>query len=275
LHLFRSLAGCVRAASAYFDYHRFVERYRSPFTETRLDRERGTEADRTLDGATMLLEPEAKQLLSRYGFATGDDQICRGESEVLRAGKTLGFPAVLKVVAADIPHRLAQGLVVLDRRNEAELRAAFRLVSERLATKPASSDGSTTATRFLVSRQERVAFELALGVTRDREFGSVIMLAIGGARIELEPRRVFRVPPLNNNIARDMVEELGVLPILQRVLGRRFDLGQLTTALCSLGALSLELPRVAELDVNPLAVTHDGRLVALDALARMDPQKGS
>ena len=68
-----------------------------------------------------------------------------------------------------------------------------------------------------------------------------------------------------------MIEELGVLPIFQRLLGRRFDVRVLTRAICSLSALSLDLQELVELDVNPLAVTDDGRVVALDALARLDP----
>ena len=154
--------------------------------------ERAAELGRLVEGATVLLEPEAKQLLSHYGLDSGEDRVCQTETQVVRAAETLGYPVVLKVVAPDIPHRLAEGLVVLDRRNKGEVRAGFRELSGRLARRPASSDSSTRRDALPREPSGALAFELALGVTRDQEFGSVVMLALGGARIELEPHRVFR-----------------------------------------------------------------------------------
>ncbi len=270
LHLFRSLTGCVKAACAYFDYHRFQRRYRSTIGRGLVDRTRQAQLRRQFAGTTILLEPEAKQLLSHYGFDVGTDVVCRTEAEVVRAADTLGYPVVLKAVAPNLFHRLSEGLVILDRRNRAEVRAAYRHLRERL-TRGTTAVGPTEPVRYAVSRQERLALELALGVTRDREFGAVVMLALGGARIELDAQRAFRMPPLTRQSARDVIDELGVHRLLDRRPGSTFDIDALARALCSLSVLALELPEVVELDVNPLAVTEDGRLVALDALARLDP----
>jgi hypothetical protein len=109
--------------------------------------------------------------------------------------------------------------------------------------------------------------ELVIGLNRDPQFGPCVMLGIGGIMTEVFQDTVFRMAPLDMIEAKDMAEELRFKAILGAFRGQKpVDMEMLCRTLIAVGQIGLELEAVSELDVNPMIVTPQGRVVAADAL---------
>jgi hypothetical protein len=109
--------------------------------------------------------------------------------------------------------------------------------------------------------------ELVIGLTRDPQFGPCVMLGMGGTMTEVFQDTVFRMAPFDRTEAKDMTEELRFKTILGAFRGQKpVDMEILCRTLTAVGQIGIELETVSELDINPMIITPEGRLVAVDAL---------
>ena len=256
--LFHSFGNCVRAVRAYFDWHAFTARYRSPFARpvTKVSKA-GTWARGVLasSGGT-LNEHESKQLLAAYGIPVTDERLCANRKDAVKAAEKLGYPVVLKASSATVLHKSDRGLVRVGVRSEKQVRAAF---DELMATK--GVDG------VLVSEQVDGGVETVVGVARDELFGPTVMFGIGGVFLEVLRDVTFRVPPFDEAEARRALEELKGFRMFAGVRGQpAVDIDALVDTVMKVQRLALDLAgEVRELDINPLVIRPRGA-VALDAL---------
>ncbi len=210
------------------------------------------------------LDPdESRDLLAAYGIAMPPSRVARDEEEAVRAAGALGSPVVLKLVSPSITHKSDVGGVVLDLRSEAEVREAFRGIGTRLAAR----GGSDRMEGALVQPMIREGIEAIVGVTHDRSFGPLLMFGIGGVHVELLRDVAFRVHPLTDRDARDLVRSVRGFPLLGGYRGSPpGDVAALEELLLRLSQLAGDHPEIAEMDLNPLKVLEPGRgCVVVDA----------
>lgn len=203
----------------------------------------------------------SKGILARAGVpVTRDLLLAVGETPDLRAFR---YPAVVKIVSRDIPHKSEVGGVKLNLRTEAEVRAAIADVlanAERLAP-AAKIDG------VLVSEMVSGGFELIAGSVNDEVFGPVVMVGAGGIYAEILKDVTYRLAPFDKSTAMEMLDELRCRPIFDGARGGpRLDVEAAAQALAALSHFAwANRETVQEVDVNPLFLANDG-VVAADAL---------
>ncbi|MBW2304478.1 MAG: acetate--CoA ligase family protein [Deltaproteobacteria bacterium] len=209
------------------------------------------------EGRKTLSEYESKQLLARYGIPVTRERLVVNEEELQEALEEIGFPLVLKACSPGISHKTEKGLVQIDIRNKTEALETFDRIRSAV---------EDTEVPVLVQEMIRGERELAMGMTRDPQFGPCVMFGLGGIFTEILKDTSFRVAPLERRDAMEMMEEIRAHRILGAVRGMEAaDREILADALIALGKIGLENDEVKEIDVNPIILA--GRQpVAVDAL---------
>jgi acyl-CoA synthetase (NDP forming) len=254
--VFRTFANAVRAARAWFDYHRFRSTYRSPFERPVLRRSPAAARAR---GSLAPDEWHSMEVLRAYGIPTPAMRLATSAREAVAAARAVGGggPVVMKACGPEILHKSDLGLVRLGVTGDAAVRRTF---AELVAAAP-RADG------VIVAEQVPAGTETVVGVSHDELFGPVVMFGLGGVFVEVLRDVTFRVPPFGRAEARRMLGELRGARVLDGVRGRPpADKDALVDVIMKVQRLAVDLAdEVAELDVNPLVALPRG-CVALDAL---------
>lgn len=237
--------------------------------EIRVDRARAEQLlrDGLASGREWLDEAQAKELLAAYGIPTVPTRRVRNAEEAVEAAIALGFPVALKIVAPELVHKSDAGGVALDLANGDEVRKAAVLMRQKVArvSPHAHVHGFTVQA---MARRPR-AHELILGMATDEVFGPVLLFGAGGTGVEQRKDTATELPPLNAQLARDLVARTRVGALLGPHRGQAgVHQAALADALLRLSRIACELPAVAELDINPLLADSDG-VLALDARVRL------
>ncbi len=212
---------------------------------------------RAAAGTSAWLDPdETRALLAAYGLASPAATIAHDADQAVAAARTIGYPVVLKLVSATITHKSDVGGVALDLRNDAEVREAYRGLVERL-TALGWRDQMQGA---LVQPMLREGLEAIIGMTHDASFGPLIMFGLGGVNVELLKDVAFRVHPLTDRDARELVRSVRGFPLLGGWRGSPpGDVEAVEEALLRIAQLAGDHPEVVEMDLNPLRVLPPGR----------------
>jgi acetyltransferase len=219
--------------------------------------------DRSLAaGRTLLTEVESKELLSLYGIPCVPTRVARTADEAVSYAAEFGYPAVLKVFSETITHKTDVGGVKLDLPNAAAVRKAFRSIQSSVSSKAGERAFKGVTVQPMVRPD---GYELILGSNVDPIFGPVILFGSGGQLVEVYRDRALALPPLNTTLALRLMELTRIYAALRGVRGRKaVNLEALKAALVAFSELVVELPRIAEIDINPVVVSSD-KLLALDA----------
>lgn len=212
---------------------------------------------RTLD------ENNSKSLLEAYGIPCAMPRSAASADEAAALARKIGFPVVLKILSPDISHKSDMGGVLLDLEDESAVRRAFATIMERSRQQAPAARVAGVTVQSMVRHHEGV--ELILGFKKDPVFGTVVLAGRGGTEAELFADRSLGFPPLNERLARRMLESLKIWPLLNGYRGRRpVAIDRLLETLIRLSYFAADYPEIAELDINPLLVTPE-RVIALDA----------
>lgn len=210
-------------------------------------------------GQTALSEHDSKMLLEKYGVPVTPEKMASSADEAVVAAGELGYPVVLKACGSEITHKTERNLVVVGARSEADVREAFEAITANLGGE--SSEG------ILVQGLVKGERELVIGLIRDPQFGPCVMFGLGGIFTEILKDTSFRVAPITEADALQMMGDIRAKDILGPVRGMApADKERLAAALVGLGNIGMEQDAVAEIDVNPLIIGADGAPVAVDAL---------
>jgi acetate---CoA ligase (ADP-forming) len=217
------------------------------------------------DAVGTLSEYRSKQILTAYGIPGVGDVLCQSADDAVAAASRLGYPVVLKASAPDLAHKTELGLVRLDLRDEAAVRASFGdLMSSARAGAPGPIDG------ILVAPFVRGGIETIVGLSDDPLLGPLVLLGLGGTLVEALGAVTWRSCPIDLAEAESMIDEVPALATLLRgVRGAPpSDRAALAEALVALSRIPSKLgDRLETVDVNPLLVRAEGQgVVALDAL---------
>ncbi len=185
--------------------------------------------------------------------------IASTEDEAVQAAEKIGFPVVLKGLGATLLHKTERGLVHLNLTDADSVRKAAGLIR---------GEAGNELEGILIQPQIQGKRELVAGLFRDKQFGPVVMFGIGGIFTEAFSDITFRVAPLSDADARDMLEDIRAKSLLGDFRGEKaVDRNQLIQTLTGLSRIGMEYPDIAEIDINPLLITPEGNICAVDALA--------
>jgi acetyltransferase len=222
------------------------------------------------EGRSLLTAPEAKALLAAFGVPVTPSRFAPDVAAVAEACATLTPPYAVKVVSPTITHKSDIGGVILGLPDAEAATEAALAIREKI--REALPDA--TIAGFEVGEMAETARcrELLVGVADDAQFGPVIAVGAGGVDVELIGDRVLGLPPLDDVLARDMLDRTRIARLLGPHRGRpAADSDAVVAVLEAISALCVELPDILELDINPLLVSPEGA-VALDARIRITPR---
>lgn len=225
------------------------------------------------DAGSTLSEDNSKQLLANYGIPVSLPIAAVSADAAAGIAEQVGYPVVLKVHSPQITHKTDVGGVVLNLASAVEVRAAFDKITENARRMRPDAQVLGVTVQKMVAAVHGV--ELILGMKRDPVFGPVIMVGAGGVTAELFQDRALELPPLDERLARRMLESLRAWPLLTGYRGRPVvNVDQLLETLMRFSYLVAHLPEIAEIDINPLLVTPEG-VIALDARIILGGEVGS
>ncbi|MGD1987750.1 MAG: acetate--CoA ligase family protein, partial [Desulfobacterales bacterium] len=207
---------------------------------------------------TGLNEAEAKALLKEFGVPVVSEAAIADASQAVRAADMFGYPVVVKGLGSALMHKTEQGLVKL---NLSDAQAVEKAVEAITTSAGNDLEG------FVVQPQIQGQRELVAGLFRDPQFGPVVMFGIGGVFTEALADVSFRLAPITESDASEMLGEIRAKTILGPYRGEKAIKHQhIIQVLMGLSRIAIELPQIVEIDINPLLATSDGRLWAVDAL---------
>jgi acetate---CoA ligase (ADP-forming) len=261
----------VQGLGSLAQYHSWRTRPRTEVRRFEVDlaRARAAIARARRAGLTVLPQYASREILAAYGIAFPEARRVREESAALRAADEVGYPVVLKVVSPDISHKTDVGGVRVDLRDRPMLREAYREMAATVARRAPNA----RIEGYEVEAQVLDGKEVLIGLQRDPGFGPVLVFGLGGIYVEILRDVTFRLAPVRTLSARHMIEQVKAFPLLQGTRGEPpSDLDALAEAIERVSQLAVELPQVAELDINPLIARPAGKgVVAVDARVVLGP----
>ncbi len=257
----------ARALMALYAYGRWLERpVQAPATfpaETETVAALLTGAEEA--GRDRLFEDEAYRVLEAYGIPVIPHRLVRSAEEAVAAGTELGFPVVLKVVSPHIVHKTEAGGVRLDLKDESQVREEYA----QLMADVTAYDPDAEIRGVLVAPFRKEGRELILGMSTDPSFGPVIMFGMGGIYVETFQDVAFRLPPVTEQEAGELIRSIRSFPLLEGVRGEAgIRMEAVVDAIQRLSQLVHDHPRIRELDVNPFLATPEGAM-ALDVRIKL------
>ncbi len=229
---------------------------------------------------TLLTEMESKALLAAFHIPVTRTMLARSANEAMLIASQLGYPVALKVDSPDIAHKSDVQGVVLDVHTALQVRDRYAelMAAVRAAAPGAQINGVTVQPMAGVQR----AREVYVGLASDEAFGPVISFGAGGVMIELLDDRAIELPPLNQFLARRLVERSRVAETLGAWRGAPpVNLAALERLLLRVSEMVCALPQLRQMDINPVlvdasgAVAVDARIVIGDAPASLASAGGS
>lgn len=203
-----------------------------------------------------LLEHEAYRILELYGLPAPKYGLATNEDEAVEVAEKIGYPVVLKIVSPDIVHKSDVGGVILNLSKPEEVRDAFRKIMGNVKEKAPKA----RITGILVQEMVPQDLEVIVGATRDPIFGPVIMFGLGGVFVEVLRDVSFRVVPLTERDAEEMLNEIKARKILEgyRHIKPR-DKKAIVKIILGVSKIMEENPEISELDLNPIMVFPQGQ----------------
>jgi len=219
-------------------------------------------------GSEILTEYDSKRLLAAYGLTTNRTEKAVSVQEALKAAREIGYPVVMKILSPDISHKTDADGVQLDLRNEEDVRKAFETIMEGARRYRSDARIQGVTLQAMVPRGD---FEILMGGKKDENFGPVVMFGLGGVLTEILKDRSIGLPPLNRLLARRLMETTRVFSLLHGYRNRPpADMESLEEALVRLSQLLVDIPEIAELDMNPVILVQ-GKPCVVDARVRLEP----
>lgn len=207
------------------------------------------------EGRTTLLEPEANLVCRLYGIPVAELKLAETLEEALEASDTLGYPVVLKIVSPEILHKSDAGGVFVDLKTPQEVRRAYhKIIENAMKYKP-----DARVIGVVVQKMAAQSTEVVIGVTKDPTFGPALMFGLGGIFVEVLEDVSFRLAPITEEDALEMIHEIKAFKILKRVRGREpADINALVDILLKVSKLVIEHEEIEQLDLNPIFVYREG-----------------
>jgi acetate---CoA ligase (ADP-forming) len=243
----------VAALKAMCDYAAWRRRAARIVTRFPVNRHRVDRVIRmqTRSGATQIAEIEAKEILRAYGFNVLEGHLARTCDEAVDTSDRVGYPVVLKISSPDIIHKSDFGGVRINLANSEQVRDAFDLMMLRIQKR---APNAHIRGAYVEKMGER-GREVILGMTRDPQFGPMLMFGLGGIFVEVMKDVTFHLAPITAEEAMQMLKGTRSYALLQGARGQApVDLDAIASALQRISQLATDYAEILELDINPFIV---------------------
>jgi acetyltransferase len=210
-----------------------------------------------------LIESEARDVLRAYQFRLPENRIAKTTKEAVSAASEIGYPVVMKISSPDVLHKSDIGGVRIGIENDAQVEEAFFDMTSSIQLRQPNAHILGVMVQEMIPRGK----EVILGITRDMQFGPMIMFGLGGIYVEVLKDVSFRIAPLSVESADAMIREIRSFPLLRGVRGEApADIEGIRDSLLRLSQIAIDFPEIIEADINPLLVCPEGQgAVAVDA----------
>ena len=207
------------------------------------------------EGRKYLLEPEAKTLCQKYGIPVTRFKVATSPEEAVKSADEIGYPVVLKIVSPDVLHKFDVGGVVLNLKGSREVKDAYDTIVKNVRKhKP-----DAKIIGVLVQEMAPASTEVIVGATKDPQFGPALMFGLGGIFVEVLKDVTFRIAPITESDAKEMITEVKAYPILKGYRGQPpADIDAIVNILLNTSKLVMDHPEIKELDLNPIMVYEKG-----------------
>jgi acetyl-CoA synthetase (ADP-forming) len=212
-------------------------------------------------GRKILLPDEAMDIIKSSGISTPAYALAKTTNEAVTVAKSMGFPVVLKIVSPDVLHKSDVGGVVVGVENDKEVERNYNEIMNNLIKKVPDAD----IIGMLVEKQAPTTTEVIVGGIRDEQFGPTVMFGLGGIFVELFKDVVFRIAPVTEAEALEMIEEIKGYKVLNGYRGtEKLDIQKLSKTVVTVSELISDIDEIKEVELNPLLVYTEG-VTAVDA----------
>lgn len=214
-----------------------------------------------------LTEIESKEMLKGAGIPVVESKLAKTKAEAVALSKKMGFPVVLKIVSPDVIHKSDSGGVKLGLASAAQVDKAYgEIIAAIKKHHPkAKIDGVS------VQKMARPGVEVIIGMTKDAQFGPVLMFGLGGILVEVLKDVSFRIVPLAKRDAHEMIKEIKGYPLLGGYRGQEpADVPFLEDLMLKVSDFVDKNPEIKELDLNPI-FAYKNKAVAVDARVILEP----
>jgi acetyl-CoA synthetase (ADP-forming) len=216
------------------------------------------------NGDKTLSEYDSKKVLEAYAIPVTKEYIAKSLDEAKKYAAEIGYPVVLKGHSSTLTHKTELNMIELNLKDENAVETAYKALEER---------GKGQLEGVLVQQMIKGEREFVAGLIRDPQFGPCVMFGLGGIFTEVLKDVTFRVAPLEKRDALEMMNEIKAKKLLDAFRGKpAVNRDILANALINLGRIGLEVPEIAEIDINPMIISNDVP-VAVDALVVLKDQK--
>jgi len=208
------------------------------------------------EGRPNLLEEEGQEVLRAYGFPLPKSTLAKTEKDAVSIAKKIGYPVVMKIASPQIIHKSDAGGVRVNLTNDAEIKSAFKeiVANAKKYNKKAEIKG------VLVVEMVKGGKEMIIGSKLEPGMGPVIMLGMGGIYVEVLKDVTFKLAPVTDKEADDMISSIKMKKILEGVRGEKSsDKSKLSECIQRLSQLVTDFQEIKELDMNPVLVLEKGK----------------
>lgn len=215
------------------------------------------------EGRNDLNEVECADILKAYGFTLPAAKLCPSADDAVAFSDSIGYPVVMKIASPDILHKSDVGGVKVGLKSADEVRAAYETMMANVKAKKPNADIWGVNIQQMITEGK----QLILGMSRDAQFGPMIMFGLGGIYVEVLKDVIFRIAPLTERDAREMVTSIRSYKLLTGARGEKpVDQDAIVDALLRVSQLVTDFPEIIEMDINPLvALPENGGGVAIDS----------
>jgi acyl-CoA synthetase (NDP forming) len=209
----------------------------------------------------VLDEIQCKKIMKEYGIDVTEPVLARSGKEAIKAAASMGYPVVMKIVSPQITHKSDIGGVKVGLKDKNDAAKAYK---EILAAVKEKATGAIIE-GVSIQRMAAPGIELVIGMTKDPQFGPMLMFGLGGTMIEVLKDVAFRIVPLTTMDAKEMIRQVKAYPLLKGYRGMpQVDIEYLEDLLFKVSKMVEENPEIKEMDINPI-IAYEKGAVAVDA----------
>ena len=247
--------------SMHDQYQRKIQpRPQYPEIERDMDRARKVIEKARKNGHQDIVEFQALEILQAYNLPSPETRLARSSMAAVQAAKEIGFPVVLKIASPDISHKTDVDGVKVNLKDEEQVRSAFSAITSRAQRRMPQAYIAGCLVQKMAPEDCK---EVIIGVKRDDQFGPLVMFGLGGVYVEVLKDISFRLAPLSNKDARDMIKEIRSYMLLKGFRGEKgVDFSALETILLKMSRLATDFPEIYEAEFNPVLVNSERGIVA-------------
>ncbi len=207
------------------------------------------------EGRKYLLETEAKTVCMKHDIPITKFILAKNEAEAVKFAEKIGYPVVLKIVSPDVIHKSDVGGVMINLKNAKDVRKSYKQILKNVKKHKAKAK----IVGIMVQEMAPPSTEVIVGATKDPQFGPAIMFGLGGIFVEVLKDVTFRIAPITEDEAREMITEVKAYPLLKGYRNMPIaDIKAIVKILLSTSRLVTEHGEIKELDLNPIMVYEKG-----------------